>query len=187
MLGRFYTLENGEDFTMNRKLFVLVSGVLFCVSAVAQAAVYDNVYWVGGSGEWTGDVTASPEYATGHWSTDPNAATGLPARLALGRTDGIRVGEVIGNGGYDLDRVPCGGAFSCSATTGAGIQLGTDMYISGAGAVVTYNPNRQLLSGDDGLDRFGDWRIQPECKFSRHADVEYLEWGCLRASHGRRR
>ena len=97
---------------MNRKLFTLVSGVLFCVSAVAQAAVYDNVYWVGGSGEWTGDVTACPEYATGNWSTNPNAATGVPARLAFGRNDGIRVGEVIGNGKYDLDRVPCGGAFS---------------------------------------------------------------------------
>jgi hypothetical protein len=69
---------------------------------------------------------------------------------------------VIGSGGYDLDRVPCGGAFSCSGTTGAGVQLGTDLYISGAGVVVGYNPNRQLLSGDDSLDRFGDWRIQPD-------------------------
>ena len=92
---------------MNRKLFALVSGVLFCVSAVAQAAVYDNVYWVGGSGEWTGDVTASPEYATGHWSANPNAATGLPAKFVLGRNDGIRTNGVIGNGNYDLDRVPC--------------------------------------------------------------------------------
>lgn len=158
-------LKTSEDHTMNRKLFVLVSGALFCVSAVTQAAVYDNVYWVGGSGEWTGDVTASPEYATGHWSTDPNAATGQAAKFVLGRNDGLRVGQAIGNGTYDLDRVPCGGAFSCTGTTGAGTQLGTDMYISGAGVVVNYNPNRQLLSGDDGLDRFGDFRIQPDANF----------------------
>ena len=31
--------------------------------------------------------------------------------------------------------------------------------------VVTYNPNRQFLSGDDGLDRFGDFRIQPDANF----------------------
>src|SRR5436190_19672727 len=90
--------KNSEDHTMNRKLFALVSGVLFCVSAVAQAAVYDNVYWVGGSGEWTGDVTATPEYATGHWSNNPNAATGLPAKYVLGRNDGIRTNGVVGNG-----------------------------------------------------------------------------------------
>ena len=45
-----------------------------------------------------------------------------------------------------------------------GTQLGTDIYIS-TGATVTYNPNRQLLTGDDGLDRFGDWRIQPNAAF----------------------
>ena len=149
---------------MNRKLFALVSGVLFCVSAVAQAAVYDNVYWVGGSGEWTGDVTASPEYATGHWSANPNAATGLPAKYVLGRNDGIRTNQAIGNGGYDLDRVPCGGTFSCTATTGAGTQLGTDIYISGP-VTVTYNPNNQFLSGDDGLDRFGDFRFSSDVNF----------------------
>lgn len=166
---------------MNRMLICLVSGFVFCVSAVAQAAVYDNVYWVGGSGEWTGDVTASPEYATGHWSADPNAATGLPAKYVLGRNDGIRVGEAVGNGGYDLDRVPCGGAFSCTATTGAGAQLGTDIFISGP-VTVSYNPNRQFLSGDDGLDRFGDFRFSsveafpgtPTVNLSNGAILEHM-------------
>src|SRR6188474_286801 len=120
-LARSYSLNNGEDFTMNRKLFALVLGGLFCVSAVGRAAVYDNVYWVGGSGEWTGDVTASPEYATGHWSASPTGP-GLPAKFVLGRNDGLRTNSVIGNGGYDLDRVPCGGTFACDATHGAGAQ-----------------------------------------------------------------
>jgi hypothetical protein len=172
MLGRFYTLKNGEDFTMNRKLFIVVSGVLFCVSAVAQAAVYDNVYWVGGSGEWTGDLSpnpnVTPDYATGHWSTSPGGP-GLPAKKVLGRNDGIRVGQTIGSGGYDLDRLPCDTAAACTTTPAVtisgGTQLGTDMYISGPGVVVTYNPNRQLLQGDDALDRFGDWRIQPDAAF----------------------
>lgn len=150
---------------MNRMLFCLVSGFVFCVSAGAQAAVYDNVYWVGGSGEWTGDVTAVPEYATGHWSSDPNAATGLPAKFVLGRNDGIRVGQTIGAGGYDLDRLPCDSAAACTTTPAVtiagGTQLGTDMFINGP-VTVSYNPNRQLLSGDDALDRFGDWRFQPD-------------------------
>jgi hypothetical protein len=149
---------------MNRKLLALVLGVMLYVPAVAHAGVYSNVYWVGGSGEWTGDVTASPEYATGHWSADPNAATGLPAKYVLGRNDGIRTNQAIGNGGYDLDRVPCGGTFACDATHGAGTQLGTDIYITGP-VTVTYNPNNQFLSGDDGLDRFGDFRFSSDVNF----------------------
>jgi PEP-CTERM motif len=149
---------------MNRKLFVLVPGFLYCLTAVANAAIYSDVYWVGGSGEWTGDVTATPEYSTGHWSASPTGP-GLPAKFVLGRNDGIRVGEAVGAGGYDLDRLPCDSAAACTTTPAVtisgGTQLGTDMFISGPGVVVTYNPNRQLLSGDDALDRFGDWRIQP--------------------------
>jgi hypothetical protein len=171
MLGRFYAVKNGEDFTMNRKLFCLISGAVLCVSAVAQAAVYDNVYWVGGSGEWTGDLSpntaVTPDYATGHWSASPSGP-GLPAKFVLGRNDGIRVGEAIGAGGYDLDRLPCNNAANCTTdppvTIAAGVQLGTDMYIN-TGATVTYNPNRQLLNGDDALDRFGDFRIQPNANF----------------------
>src|SRR5688572_10088709 len=112
---------------MNRKLFALVSAVLFCVSAVAQAAVYDNIYWIGGSGEWTGDVTANPEYSTGHWSNNPNAATGLPAKFVLGRNDGLRVGEAVGPGGFDLDRVPCNEPGCTTTPIPGGTQLGTDI------------------------------------------------------------
>ena len=72
-----------------------------------------------------------------HWSTDPNAATGLPAKFVLGRNDGIRVGQTIGNGGFDLDRVPCGGAVhACCSHDRGGTQLGTDIYINGAGTVL---------------------------------------------------
>ena len=110
----------------------------------------------------------------------PNAATGLPAKYVLGRNDGLRTNQAIGNGGYDLDRVPCGGTFSCTATTGAGTQLGTDIYISGP-VTVTYNPNNQFLSGDDGLDRFGDFRFSSDATLSRHADAEFVEWGHLRS------
>jgi hypothetical protein len=152
---------------MNRQLFALVAGIVLCASGFTQAAVYDEVYWVGPDGEWTGDVTASPEYSVGWWSTNPNATSGVPAKYAFGRNDGIRVGEVIGNGGFDLDRVPCGPGFPCSPDpggAGAGIQLGTDIFINN-GATVTYNPNRMFLTGDDGLDRFGDWRIQPNPSF----------------------
>src|SRR5690348_7391314 len=101
---------------MKRMLCLFSLVIVFVTSSVASAAVYDNVYWVGGSGEWTGDVTAVPEYSTGHWSTNPNAATGLPAKLVLGRNDGIRVGQVIGAGGYDLDRLPCDSAAACTTT-----------------------------------------------------------------------
>src|SRR6478672_1427618 len=122
---------------MNRKLFSLVFALSFCISAGARAAVYDNVYWVGGSGEWTGDLspdtTVTPDYATGHWSTNPNAATGLPAKKVLGRNDGIRTGEAIGAGGYDLDRLPCDSVSACTTTPAVtisgGTQLGTDIYI----------------------------------------------------------
>jgi hypothetical protein len=144
---------------MNRKLFALISGALFCVSAVAQAAVYDNVFWVGGSGEWTGDVNTSPEYSTGHWSGSPTGP-GLPAKFVLGRNDGLRTNGVIGAGNYDLDRVPCNGPTGCPG----GAQLGTDMYISGP-VTVSYNPNNQFLSGDDGLDRFGDFRFSSDAAF----------------------
>ncbi len=153
---------------MNRYLFAVALGAVLCLFGVARAAVYDNVYWIGGDGEWTGDVSATPEYATGHWSSDPNAASGLPSKFVLGRNDGIRVGQTIGPGGYDLDRLPCDNAGACTTTPAVtiagGTQLGTDIYIN-TGATVTYNPNRQLLSGDDGLDRFGDWRIQPDANF----------------------
>jgi hypothetical protein len=149
---------------MNRRLFGWASGFVFLVAGVTQAAVYDNVYWVGGDGEWTGDVTASPEYSTGHWSIDPNAASGVPAKLALGRTDGIRVGEVVGPGGFDLDRVPCNEPGCTTSPIPGGTQLGTDIYINN-GATVNYNPNRQFLTGDDALDRFGDFRIQPNPAF----------------------
>lgn len=149
---------------MNRQNFATVLSIALCASGVARAAVYDNVYWVGGDGEWTGDVTANPEYSTGHWSTDPNAASGLPAKFVLGRTDGIRVGEVIGAGGFDLDRVPCNEPGCTTSPIPGGTQLGTDIYINN-GATVNYNPNRMFLTGDDGLDRFGDWRIQPNVAF----------------------
>jgi hypothetical protein len=149
---------------MNRNLFALVLGAILCVSGVAQAAVYDDVFWIGGDGEWTGDVTASPEYSTGHWSNDPMAASGLPAKFVLGRNDGIRVGEAVGAGGFDLDRVPCNEPGCTTTPIPGGTQLGTDIYINN-GATVTYNPNRMFLTGDDGLDRFGDFRIQPNPSF----------------------
>ncbi|MEX2306101.1 MAG: hypothetical protein WD738_00815 [Pirellulales bacterium] len=149
---------------MNRHLFALALGAVLCVWGVTQAAVYDDVYWIGGDGEWTGDVTANPEYSTGHWSNDPNAASGLPAKFVLGRTDGIRVGQVAGAGGFDLDRVPCNEPGCTTTPIPGGTQLGTDMYIT-TGATVNYNPNRMLLTGDDGLDRFGDFRIQPDANF----------------------
>jgi hypothetical protein len=148
---------------MSRQLFVLAFGAVLCASGVVQAAVYDDVYWIGGDGEWTGDVTASPEYSTGHWSTDPNATSGLPAKFVLGRNDGIRVGEAVGPGNFDLDRVPCAD-LACTTPIPGGTQLGTDIYIT-TGATVTYNPNRQLLTGDDSLDRFGDFRFQPNANF----------------------
>jgi hypothetical protein len=148
---------------MNRKLCLFSFVVAFCASSVAQAATYDNVYWVGGSGEWTGDVTASPEYSTGHWSSSPGGP-GMPAKFVLGRNDGIRVGQAIGAGGFDLDRVPCNEPGCTTTPIPGGTQLGTDIYIN-TGATVNYNPNRQLLTGDDGLDRFGDFRIQPDANF----------------------
>lgn len=163
-----FSLNQHEDHTMTRQLSLYALAVSFCIGTVSHAAVYDNVYWVGGSGEWTGDVGATPSYATGHWSTDPNAATGLPAKFVLGRNDGIRVGQTIGAGGYDLDRLPCDSAAACTTTPpvsiSGGTQLGTDIYINN-GSTVFYNPNRQLLPGDDGQDRFGDWRIQPNASF----------------------
>ncbi len=144
---------------MKRQLRVLLAlGTVFCVADVAQAATYDNIYWIGGSGEWTGDVTASPEYSTGHWSNNPLAASGLPAKFVLGRNDGIRVEQVTGAGGFDLDRVPCNEPGCTTTPIPGGTQLGTDLYINN-GATVTYNPNRQLLTGDDQLDRFGDFRF----------------------------
>ena len=87
------SLSKREDHTMNRQFFALVVSVVFCVSGITQAAVYDDVYWVGPDGEWTGDVTANPEYSIGWWSTNPNAASGVPAKFAFGRNDGIRVGR----------------------------------------------------------------------------------------------
>ena len=148
---------------INRAVPALILGTLLFVSGIAQGAVYDDIYWVGGDGEWTGDVTAIPEYSTGNWSTDPNATTGLPAKFVFGRNDGIRVGQVIGEGGFDLDRVPCADV-ACTTPIPGGTQLGTDIYINKP-VTVFYNPNRQLLTGDDGLDRFGDWRIQPDANF----------------------
>jgi hypothetical protein len=87
----------------------------------------------------------------------------MPAKFVLGRNDGIRVGQAIGAGGFDHDRVPCPTA-SCSG----GTQLGTDIYISGA--TVTYQANRQILPDDPrtppaNLDRFGDFRFQPNASF----------------------
>lgn len=143
---------------MNRQFFGLAGGVLLLVAGVTQAAVYDNVYWVGPNGEWTGDVTANPEYSVGWWSTNPAAATGVPAKFALGRNDGLRVEQVIGSGGFDLDRVPCNEPGCTTTPIPGGTQLGTDVYIAN-GATVHYNPNRQFLTGDDGLDRFGDFRF----------------------------
>ena len=152
---------------MNRYLSALALGAVLCFFGVAEAAVYDDVFWVGGDGEWTGDVTATPEYSTGHWSASPTGP-GLPAKFVLGRNDGIRVGQVVGAGGYDLDRVPCDSAAACTTTPpvtiAAGVQLGTDIFIT-TGATVSYNPNRQFLTGDDALDRFGDWRMQPDANF----------------------
>jgi hypothetical protein len=149
---------------MNRKLLGLAGFFVLLFAGATQAAVYDDVFWVGGDGEWTGDVTASPEYSTGNWSTDPNAASGLPAKFVLGRNDGIRVGEAVGAGGFDLDRVPCNEPGCTTTPLTGGTQLGTDIYINN-GATVNYNPNRMFLTGDDGLDRFGDWRIQPNASF----------------------
>jgi len=128
-------------------------------TGATQAATYDDIFWVGGDGEWTGDVTADPEYSTGNWSTDPNAASGLPAKFVLGRNDGIRTGQVVGAGPFDLDRVPCNESGCTTSPIPGGTQLGTDIYINN-GATVSYNPNRQFLTGDDGLDRFGDFRVQ---------------------------
>ena len=152
---------------MGRHLFALATCITISVAAAANAAVYDNIYWVGGDGEWSGDASATPDsYGTGHWSTSPTGP-GLPAKMVLGRNDGIRVGQAIGNGNFDLDRVPCP-AGGCTATTGAGTQLGTDIYISAA--TVSYNPNRQILPDDPrtppaNLDRFGDFRFQPNANF----------------------
>lgn len=147
---------------MSRQVFCYVCALIVSAAGISQAATYDNVYWVGGDGEWTGDVTATPEYATGHWSTNPNAAVGQPAKFVLGRNDGLRVGQAIGAGGFDLDRVPCYEA-ACT-TNSAGTQLGTDVYIT-TGAKVWYNPNAQYLTNDDGTDRFGDFRFQPNASF----------------------
>lgn len=134
--------------------------VVVCMAAASSAAVYDNVYWVGGSGEWTGDAFANPAYSMGHWSTDPIATSGLPAKYVFGRNDGIRVNQVVGPGSFDLDRVPCANTLSCSG----GTQLGTDVYISGP-VNVTYNGDFQLVQGDDAPDRFNDFRYQPDPNF----------------------
>ena len=132
------------------------------MSAVAQAAVYDNVYWVGGSGEWTGDVTATPEYATGHWSGSIRLRsracrrnTSLAETTAFVRTRRSATVVMIWIA-YHAAVLS-----ACTGTTGAGTQLGTDIYISGP-VTVTYNPNNQFLSGDDGLDRFGDFRFSSD-------------------------
>lgn len=151
---------------MSRQVYWLFCALVVGAAAVSQAAVYDNVYWIGGDGEWTGDVTASPEYATGHWSNDPNAASGLPAKYVLGRNDGLRVGQVTGAvapGGFNIGSVPCNDA-ACLTGASAGTQLGTDMYIT-TGATVWYNGNRQFLTGSTGLARFGDFRVQPDANF----------------------
>jgi hypothetical protein len=158
----------GEERIMNRQRFGWAAGLILLIAGSAQAAVYDDIFWVGGDGEWTGDVGATPSYATGNWSTDPNATSGLPAKFVLGRNDGLRVGEVVGSGPYDLDRLPCDSAAACTTTPAVtisgGTQLGTDVYINKP-VTVFYNPNRQLLPGDDGLDRFADFRFQPNASF----------------------
>jgi hypothetical protein len=155
---------------MNRPRFALALVAVLMIGGVSKTAVYDNIYWVGGSGEWSGDRTAPIPYSTGHWSTDPNAVSGLPAKLVLGRTDGIRVNSNVGAGTYDHDRLPCDtGNVPCTGTLSGGTQLGTDIFIN-TPVTVSYNPNRKVLADDprsppDNNDRFTDWRIQPNSAF----------------------
>lgn len=160
-----------EERVMNRQLISFSLGILTLIYAgsgvqaqVLPGAIYGDVYWVGGDGEWTGDVTANPEYSTGNWSTDPNATSGVPAKFVFGRNDGIRVNQVIGPGGFDLDRVPCNEPGCTTGNIPGGTQAGTDIYINKP-VTVFYNPNRMFLTGDDGLDRFGDFRVQASPDF----------------------
>lgn len=152
---------------MSRQVFWLVCALVIGAAGMSQAATYDNVYWVGGDGEWTGDVGpndfVTPVYNTGHWSASPGGP-GLPAKYVLGRNDGIRVGQVTGaSGGFDVNSVPCK-LGDCSTGALGGTQLGTDIYIT-SGAHVTYNSNRQLLAGYTTNARFGDFRFSPDANF----------------------
>ena len=54
---------------MSRQLCALALGAVCVFAGITQAAVYDDIFWVGGDGEWSGDPTATPSYGTGNWST----------------------------------------------------------------------------------------------------------------------